>query len=108
MPKQKIKNDKFKIAVFPRKGVRSLYSSVEVPVMGMERRGRRSSMSNSESMPRPQLSGISNENEDDKFNRMRISKMKGAKPRTLRGRVREIRTHGSARVLPSALTRVRG
>ena len=43
MPKQKIKNDKFKIAVFPRKGVRSLYSSVETPVMGMERRGRRSS-----------------------------------------------------------------
>ena len=69
MPKQKIKNDKFKIAVFPRQGVRSLYNSVEVPVMEMERRGRRSSMSNSESMPRQQLPGISNENEDDKFNR---------------------------------------
>ena len=26
--------------------------------------------------------------------------MKDAKPRTLRGRVREIRTHGSVRVLP--------
>ena len=40
MPKQEIKNNKFKTTVVPRKGVRLSYISDNMPVMGMERRGQ--------------------------------------------------------------------
>ena len=139
MPKQKIKNDKFKIAVIPHKGVRSPHTSVETPVMGAERRGRQNSrhVLNSHSGIIARRSGKRSEKGAFCYDHwMRISlgvclplqtnketlrrdigksnesgntegvdrieqRCTDIRRRILRSRVREIRMHGSARVLPN-------